>query len=239
MHRNAPRTAAPRRSKTVRNTLACAAVALPVLLVAGCSSDSDQGKKSDSASASASKSPTVAPAKFKKLPNSCDSLGKGTVKDLVAGTDDKSGKPVGSGDADDSNSCLWSGLDKYDYRQLTLSLKRFDSDPAIGAGDKRAADYAKQQLKEKTADKDNRELKDSKVSGVGDEASAVSYETKKEDTKGKSSEYRAERLTTRVANVVVTVDYEGAGFEDAKKPSADDVKKGAEKAAKEAVTQIK
>ncbi|MGY1437296.1 DUF3558 domain-containing protein [Streptomyces reniochalinae] len=237
MHRNAPRNA-PRRSKTVRNTLACAAVALPVLLVAGCSSDSDQGKESDSPSASASKSPTVKPAKFKKLPDSCKSLGKDAVKDLVPGTDDKSGKKVGSGDTDASNSCLWSGLDKYDYRQLTLSFKRFDSDPAIGAGDKRAADHAKQQVDEKTANKSNRDLKEFKVSGVGDEASAVAYETKKEDTKGKTSEYRAERLVTRVENVVVTVDYEGAGFEDAKKPDADEVKKKAEKAAKEAVKQI-
>ncbi|MGP3985763.1 DUF3558 domain-containing protein [Streptomyces sp. 3N207] len=238
MHRNAPRNA-PRRSKTVRNTLACAAVALPVLLVAGCSSDSDQDKGSDSPSASASKSPTVAPAKFKQLPDSCKSLGKKTVKDLVAGTKNASGKRVGSGDTNDSNSCLWSGLDKYDYRQLTLSLKRFDSDPAIGSGDKRAADYVKLQADEKTSNKDNRNIKESEVSGIGDQASSLGYETKKTDTKGKSEEYRAERLIARTANVVITVDYEGAGFEDAKKPSADAVKKKAEKAAKEAVTQIK
>ncbi|NSC23219.1 DUF3558 domain-containing protein [Streptomyces albus subsp. chlorinus] len=238
MHRNAPRNA-PRRSKTVRNTLACAAVALPVLLVAGCSSDSDQGKESDKPSASVSKSPTVAPAKFKRLPDSCKSIGKGTVKDVVPGTDDTGGKPVGSGDTDDSNSCLWSGLDKYDYRQLTLSLKRFDSDPAIGSGDKRAADYSKQQIAEKNGNKDNRDLKESQVPGLGDEATALAYETRKQDTKGKSEEYRAERLVTRVANVVVTVDYEGAGFEDAKKPDAGEVKKNAEKAAKEAVKSIK
>ncbi|MBQ0866664.1 DUF3558 domain-containing protein [Streptomyces smyrnaeus] len=237
MHRNAPRNA-PRRSKTVRNSLACAAVALPVLLVAGCS-DSDQDKEADSPSASASKSPTVAPAKFKELPDSCKSLGKKTVKDLVPGTDNASGKRVGTGDTNDSNSCLWSGLDKYDYRQLTLSFKRFDSDPAIGSGDKRAADYVKQQVEEKTGNKDNKKPKQKQVSGIGDDAVSVAYETKKKDAKDKSEEYRAERLIARTANVVITVDYEGAGFEDAKKPDADEVNKQAEKAAEEAVKQIK
>ncbi|MFI8854928.1 DUF3558 domain-containing protein [Streptomyces sp. 891-h] len=238
MHRNAPRNA-PRRSKTVRNSLACAAVALPVLLVAGCSSDSDKDKESDTPSASASKSPTVAPAKYKELPDSCKTLAKKAVKDLVPGTDNASGKRVGSGDTNDSNSCLWSGLDKYDYRQLTLSLKRFDSDPAIGSGDKRAAEYVKQQVEEKSGNKDNKDVKQSPVSGIGEEAVSVGYETKKKDAKGKSEEYRAERLIARTANVVITVDYEGAGFEDAKKPSAKDVSKQAAKAAEEAAKHIK
>jgi hypothetical protein len=238
MHRYAPRNAA-RRSKTVRNTLACAAVALPVLLVAGCSSDSDDQGKESEPSASASKSPTVAPAKFKELPDSCKSLGKKTVKDVVPGTDNVSGKRVGSGDTNESNSCLWSGLDKYDYRQLTLSLKRFDSEAAIGSGDKRAADYVEQQTEEKSGNKDNKGIKQAQVSGVGDDAMSITYETKKSGAKGKSEEYRGERLVARTANVVVTVDYEGAGFEDAKKPDADEVKKQAEKVAKEAVSQIK
>ncbi|MDF4254132.1 DUF3558 domain-containing protein [Streptomyces sp. WMMB303] len=222
----------------MRNAVACAAAALPVLLVVGCSSDSDKDNGSDTPSASASKSPTVAPAKHKKLPDSCKTFDKKAAKDLVPGTEDASGKRVGSGDADDSNSCLWSGLDKYDYSQLTLSFKRFDSDPAIGSGDKRAADYLKQQVEEKTGSKDNKDLKKSDTSGIGDQAVSVVYETEKKDAKGKSADYRAERLVTRTANVVITVDYEGAGFEDAKKPDADEVKKRAEKAAKAAVEHI-
>ncbi|WP_326688729.1 MULTISPECIES: DUF3558 domain-containing protein [unclassified Streptomyces] len=239
MHRNAPRNA-PRRSKTVRNSLACAAVALPVLLVAGCSSDSDQGKESDSPSASASKSaPKAAPAKFKTLPDSCKSLSKGTVKDVVPKTGNTSGKRVGSGDTNESNSCLWSGLNKYDYRQLTVSLKRFDSDASLGSGDKRAGEYVKQQAGEVVNNKDNKKPKNSAVSGVGQQGAAVSYETEKKDSKGKAEDYRAERLVARSANAVVTVDYEGAGFEDGKKPSAEDLKKKAVKAAKEALTHLK
>ncbi|WP_344567959.1 DUF3558 domain-containing protein [Streptomyces axinellae] len=238
MHRNAPRNA-PRRSKTVRNSLACAAVALPVLLVAGCSSDSDQGAESDSPSSSASKSPSAAPVKYKTLPDSCESLSKKTVKDVVPKTSNASGKRVGSGDTNDSNSCLWSGLNKYDYRQLTVSLKRFNSDSSLGSGDRRSGEYVKQQASEITNNKENKKPKNSSASGIGQEATAVSYETEKKDSKGKSEDYRAERLVARSANVVVTVDYEGAGFEDGKKPSADDLKKKAAKAAKEALTHLK
>ncbi|MDJ1133834.1 DUF3558 family protein [Streptomyces iconiensis] len=239
MHRNAPRNA-PRRAKTVRNSLACAAVALPVLLVAGCSSDSDGGKEADSPPASSSKpTPTAAPAKFKSLPDSCKSLGKGTVKDLVPKSDNEAGKRVGSGDTSDSNSCLWSGLDKYDYRQLTVSLKRFDSDTSLGSGDKRAAKYMEQQADEISGSKDNKNTKETKVAGVGNQGTAIAYEAKKKDAKGKAEDFRAERLVVRSANAVVTVDYEGTGFEGSKLPSANDLKKKAEKAAKETLTHLK
>ncbi|MFG3251984.1 DUF3558 domain-containing protein [Streptomyces sp. NPDC048172] len=233
MHRNVPRIA---------RTLACAAVALPVLLVAGCSSDSDNGgKDSDSPSDSASKSKPakVAPAKFKELPDSCKSIGKGTVKDLVPKSDNEAGKRVGSGDTNDSTSCLWSGLDKYDYRQLTISLKRFDSEASLGTGDKRAGQFLDERVGETTGNKDNKKAKDSHVADVGEQATSVSYETKKKDSKGKSEDFTGERLVARTANVVVTVDYEGAGFEDAKQPKPEDLKKKAEKAAKEAITNIK
>lgn len=239
MHRNAPRNTT-RRAKTVRNTLACAAVALPVLLVTGCSSDSDKGKEADSPSSSSSKAaPSAMPAKFKTLPDSCKSLAKGTVKDLVPKSDNSSGKRVGSGDSNDANSCLWSGLDKYDYRQLTLSLKRFESDTSLGTGDKRAGTYLKQQTDEISGNKDNKKAKETDLRGVGSEATSLAYEAKKKDAKGKAEDFRAERLVARSANVVVTVDYEGTGFEGSKLPSADDLKKQAEKAAKEAISHLK
>ncbi|GAA2076768.1 hypothetical protein GCM10009801_32510 [Streptomyces albiaxialis] len=231
MHRNAPRIA---------RTLACAAVALPVLLVAGCSSDSDNGgEDAPSASASKSKPAKVAPAKFKELPDSCKSIGKGTVKDLVPKSDNEAGKRVGSGDANDSTSCLWSGLDKYDYRQLTISLKRFDSEASLGTGDKRAGRFLDERVGETMDNKDNKKTKQADVAGAGDQATSVSYETKKKDSKGKSEDFTGERFVARTANVVVTVDYEGAGFEDGKTPKAEDLKKKAEKAAKEAITNIK
>lgn len=239
MHRNAPRNS-PRRAKTVRNTLACAAVALPVLLVAGCSSDSDSGKEADSSASSSSEAaPSAVPAKFKSLPDSCKSLSKDTVKDLVPKSSDSSGKRVGSGNTNDSNSCLWSGLDKYDYRQLTVSLKRFESDTSLGSGDKRAGKYLKQQAEEVSGNKDNKKAMESNVGGVGSQATAITYEAKKKDSKGKAEDFRAERLVARSANAVITVDYEGTGFEGGKLPSSDELKKKAEKAAKEALSHLK
>ncbi|NGO73688.1 DUF3558 domain-containing protein [Streptomyces boncukensis] len=232
MHRNAPRTV---------RLLACAAVALPVLLAAGCSSDSgDGGKDSDSTSPSASKgAPTkAAPARFKKLPDSCKSVAKGTIKDLVPKTDNASGKRVGSGDTNDSNSCLWSGLDKYDYRQLTVSLKRFDSDTSLGSGDKRAQQYLDQQAGETLSDKDNKKTKQDSVDDVGEQATGISYEVRKKDSKGKAEDFTGERLVGRTANAVVTVDYEGAGFEDGKTPKLGDLKKKARKAANEVISHI-
>lgn len=233
MHRQSPRNA-PR----VARTLACAAVALPVLLVAGCSSDSGGGEEAASPSASKSASPSAAPVKFKTLPDSCKALSKGTVKDLVPGTDNQSGKRIGTGDATDSGTCLFSGLDKYDYRQLTVSLKRFDSDTTRGSGDAQAKAFLKQQTEEVKSDKSNKGVKSSAVSGIGDEGTLLSYDAKKKDNKGNSEDYHEEYVLARSANVIVSVDYEGAGFEDAKTPSAGDLKKGAEKAAKEAVKSL-
>ncbi|MBR7672087.1 DUF3558 domain-containing protein [Streptomyces daliensis] len=234
MHRKSPRSA-PRLART----LACAAVALPVLLVAGCSSDSDSGEESASPSASKSEAPSAAPAKYKELPDACKTLSKDTVKELTPKTDNEAGKRIGTGDTSDSGSCLWSGLDKYDYRQLTVSMKRFDSDTARGTGNKLAEGHMQQQIDEVKENKDNKGVKSANVDGVGDAATSLTYELKKKDDKGKSEEFREERLVARTANVVVVVDYEGAGFEDGKTPSADDLKKKAEKAAKEVIKSIK
>ncbi|MGW8380995.1 DUF3558 domain-containing protein [Streptomyces sp. ODS28] len=215
-------------------------MAVPVLLVAGCSSDSGKGGEETSApSASKSASPSPEPVKFKELPDSCRTLSKGTVKELVPGTGNPGGKRIGTGDTADSGTCLWSGLKKYDYRQLTVSLKRFDSDTSRGSGDKQAKDFYQQQMSEVQDNKDNTGLKQSKLSGVGEQATTLSYDAKKKDKKGSSEKYHEEYVLARNANVVLSVDYEGAGFEDGKTPSSADLKKGAEKAAKEAMKQVK
>ena len=236
MPRNAQRTS-QRNAPRLARTLVCAAVALPGLLLAGCSSDSG-GESSDAPAAGKSTAASAAPVKYKELPDACKILSKGTVKDLTPKSDNASGKRIGSGNTRDSGSCLWSGLDKFDYRQLTVSLKRFDSDTARGSGDKLAGAYMAQQSDDAKSDKDSKGLKTATVSGLGDEATSVSYTVKKKD-KDKSQEFREERLVVRSANVVVSVDYAGAGFEDAKTPSADDLKKKAEKAAREAVAGLK
>ena len=240
MHRNAPRLAR-QRSNASWHKLACAAVAIPVLLVAGCSSDSDGGdddKSSPSSSAPDSES-SPSPAKFKELPDACKGLAKGTVSDLVPGTDDAAGERLGSGDTQDSSNCFWWGLKKYDYRQLTVAMKRFDSDSSLGSGDEQAEKYMKQQVSDIKDKKGNKEVKDKKASGVGEAATVIDYKVDKKGKKGKSQEFRAERLVARNANAVVIVDYEGTGYEGGDLPSAGDLNKGAQKAAKESLSKLK
>jgi hypothetical protein len=229
MHRNTMRTAV--------RTLACAAV--PMLLAAGCSSDSggdDSAKPSPSAS-TASPTPSPAPVRFTTLPDPCKTLSKGTIGDVVPEAE-KDGKNLGSKDADGYGTCLWSGLDDYQYRALTVSLKRFDSDLTLGSGDERAAEYAGQQVAAVSQDEENKKVKDAPLDGVGDQATSIAFETEKKDGK-KTEEYREQRVVAITGNVVVTVDYEGAGFETGRTPSAGDIREGAEKAAKEAVKAVK
>lgn len=219
-----------------------AGAAAPVLLVAGCSFGSDSGGSdgdpSPAAESSSEAAPSPEPVKFSKLPDACKTISKDTVEEVVPKAKSKSGKNLGSKDVDSYGSCLWNGLDDYDYRALTVSLRRFDSDTSIGSGDKRATEYAKQQLAKISEDKAHKGVKESAVKGVGDTATALSYEVEKKE--GKSSEdYREQRLVVRTGNVVLTVDYSGAGFEDAKTPKAADIRKGAEKVAKEAVKSVK
>lgn len=229
MHRNDPRLV---------RMIACAAVAVPVLLVAGCSSGSDDdGGKDDSASPSAKPSPTVAPAKFKALPDPCKTLSKGIVKDAVPGAERSKGKNLTSTDTQSYGSCLWSGghgKNDANYRSLTVSLKRYDSDPATGSGDKQAKDFLQKEVSAVASDKDNKSPTDEEVPGLGQEAVSVGYEITKKD-----QDYRVNRTFARNYNVVVTVDYEGTGFEGAKPPSADDLRKNAAKVAKEALTAVK
>ncbi|OEU85122.1 hypothetical protein DB35_01030 [Streptomyces abyssalis] len=237
MPRNAQRTP-QRRSPRLARTLACAAVALPALLVAGCSSDSGGENGGSASSEQGDSAPSAAPVKFKELPDACKTLSKDTVKELTPKTENASGKRIGSGNTQDSGSCLWSGLDKFDYRQLTVSLKRFESDSSRGSGDKLAGAFLKQQADALQAEKSNKGLKSSPVSGIGDKATALSYEVEKKDG-DKSENFREHRLVVQTANVVVTVDYAGAGFESGKTPGADELKKNADKAAKEAVASLK
>ena len=71
------------------------------------------------------------------------------------------------------------------------------------------------------------------VPGTGDEATAVRYDLKK-----KEGTFKQQTIVARVENVVVTLDYNGAGLAGDKSPSGDDLAKDAKKAAKEAVGAV-
>jgi hypothetical protein len=217
-----------------------------MLIAAGCSSDSGSsdsgsggGDKAAGAgatvSASASAAPTVQAAAYKSLPEACGVLSKKTLKSLVP--EAKSGKK-GTSEAGTRGSCSWSSLDNNgvkgsQFRWLNVSLLRFESDTSRGTGEAQAQKYYEQQIQDAQSVAGAKNAKSQAVSGTGDAATLVRYDLKK-----KEGAFRQQTVVTRVENVVVTVDYNGAGLAGDKAPSADSLAKLAEKAATEAVAAV-
>ncbi len=228
----------------LHRVLVGAAVVPVMLIAAGCSSDSgsDDGagdsSKSPSASApaSASPSPTVQAAVYESLPQPCKVLSKKTLEDLVP--ESKSGKAGTSDDTSTRGACSWSSLDNNgvkgsQFRWLNTSLLRFDSNVTRGSGDQLAREYYETQVQDARSVSGAKNTKSEPVAGVGDEATAVRYDLKK-----KEGSFKQVTVVARVENVVVTIDYNGAGFAGDKAPSADTLNKQAQKAAKEAVAAV-
>ncbi|MEU2224160.1 DUF3558 family protein [Streptomyces sp. NPDC018347] len=236
------------RAQRLRRVLVCAAAVPAVLITAACSSDSgDAGPKSGDAKStrsaggstrpSASASPTVRAAVYGKLPDACAVLPKKTLTDLVP-KGVKSAKKGSSDDPSSRASCSWNSLDNNgvkgsQFRWLNVSLLRFDSDTTRGAGDEQAHTYFTQQVKDAQAVDGAKGTKVVPLSGTGSEATAVRYDLKK-----KEGLFRQQTFVVRTENVVVTLDYNGAGLAGEKTPDADDLTKAAEKAVKEAVSSV-
>ncbi|MFF2198893.1 DUF3558 domain-containing protein [Streptomyces sp. NPDC058145] len=236
------------RAKRLRRALVCAAAVPAVLITAACSSDSgdstDKGGESarptagsGSATPSASVSPTVRPAAYHKLPESCAALSKKTLTDLVP-KGAKSGKEGSSDDTATRSSCSWNSLDNNgvkgsQFRWLNVSMLRFDSDTNRGSGDKQAHAYLTQQVEDAKSVSGAKNTRTEPVAGTGAEATLVGYDLKK-----KEGTFKQQTVVARVENVVVTLDYNGAGLAGEKTPSADDLAKDAQKAAKEAIASI-
>ncbi|MFD7701950.1 DUF3558 family protein [Streptomyces caelestis] len=233
----------PERAKRLTRVLVCAAAVPVVLVAAGCSSDSgsDDGEgkgaaASASASQSASPSPTVRAAAYKKLPEACSVLSEKTLDDLAPKA--KAGKEGSSDDVSTRGSCSWSSLDNNgvkgsQFRWLNVSLLRFDSDTTRGPGDELAREYYGKQVRDAQSAEGAKNTKSEPVTGAGDEATAVRYDLKK-----KEGAFKQQTVVARVENVVVTVDYNGAGLAGDRTPDADDLMKDAQKAAKEAVASV-
>ncbi|RII22118.1 hypothetical protein DSC45_00125 [Streptomyces sp. YIM 130001] len=237
MHRLTPRLA--------RTLAACAAVPV-ILAAAGCSSDSGDGDKSDAGSKSSAspgggdkdKPAAVQKAAFDTLPEPCKVLEKKTIEDLVPEAEDKSGKSAKSADTTTRGSCSWNGLDSKgvkgsQFRWLNVSLMRYDSNATLGSGEKLAGQQFTKRVDEAKGIDGAKDVKTEPLSGVGDQATLVSYEQKK-----KEGSFKNQRVVTRVENAVVVIDYNGAGLAGAKAPSAGDLAKDIEGAAKEAVKAV-
>ncbi|MFF4062497.1 DUF3558 domain-containing protein [Streptomyces sp. NPDC001668] len=249
MQRRAERDQGAQPAKRLHRILVCAAAVPVMLIAAGCSSDSGSGSGSggsDSAaqgadggatvSASASAAPTVQAAAYKSLPESCGVLSSKTLKSLVPEAP-KSGKK-GTSEAGTRGSCSWSSLDNNgvkgsQFRWLNVSLLRFESDTSRGTGEAQAQKYYEQQIQDAQSVAGAKNSKSQPVSGTGDAATLVRYDLKK-----KEGAFKQQTVVARVENVVVTVDYNGAGLAGDKAPSADSLTELAEQAAKEAVTSV-
>ncbi|MFJ4711408.1 DUF3558 family protein [Streptomyces sp. NPDC088785] len=238
-----------RPTKRLTRILACATAVPVALVVAGCSSDSgsDDAGATDKASAGSKASASTAEgtakkvraATYKTLPQACDAVSKKTLDDLVPHGKSKSGA---SDDESTRAGCSWASLDSNgvkgsQYRWLTVSMLRFDSDVNRGSGDDLASAYYAKQVKDAQTAEGAKKVKTSEVSGTGDEATLVrsdnTYKVKKKDVTSKQ-----QTVVSRLDNVVVTVDYNGSGLAGEKTPDADALAKDAEKAAKETVASV-
>lgn len=223
------RRTAPRLARI----LACAAV--PVMLVAaGCSSGSESKKTSSTPSASASApsaktsgTPSVSAVKYAKLPDACKSLSGKTIDQLVPKAKNKGGEPFVDG-------CSWNGLNDYQFRFLNITFNNLSADPNQGSGDKRAQEFADDQVQKVSKEDGAKNAKIQKAGGVGDSASTVSTVTKNKD----GDEFQNESVVARTGNVVITLKFSGTGYEGAKAPDASDMMKNAKNAAKEAVAAV-
>ncbi|GAA3187053.1 MULTISPECIES: DUF3558 family protein [Streptomyces] len=228
-----------RSSKRLASILACAAV--PVMLVAGCSESGskDAADASDSAapaSSAAKPSPSLAPAKYAKLPDPCTVFANGTLKQLLPKPKNDAGEKGKTSDPNASATCSWyssksEGVDGSQFRWLDVSFKRYDSEAAVNAtGEKRAEQFYAKQVDLAKATKDATKVKSGAVDGVGDAATWVTY-----NLKSKGNDYRNQTVVVRADNIVVTLNYNGAGLAGGDTPDSSDLLKDAEKAVKEAV----
>ncbi|MBY8878196.1 DUF3558 domain-containing protein [Actinacidiphila acidipaludis] len=228
-----------RTAPRLAGLLVCAAV--PALLVSGCSSGSGSGSDSagtspsgsaGSSGASGTTSPTVAPGKYRTLPSACAALTKSTVSALVPKAKSTGGSAAKSSAAQSRGGCSWTGngSDGYQYRWLSVTLQRFDSDPQLGTGDDQAKKRYSDQVSTLGAVKG---FTEAPAAGVGDQATSVAGQATVAHILSQN-----DTVVARTGNVVVIVEYNGAGLEGKKNPGASTVNSGALRAVKEAVAAV-
>ncbi len=223
-----------------------AAVVPMMLLAVGCSSGSD----SDSASADDAPSevaesalndtstPEVVEAAYAVLPNACEVFSQKTLKSLVP-EGAKSGKAINTAEANVTGDCRWTslddnGVDGSQYRWLSVSLHLLESNAANGPGEDRAHTAFESKVTAAQAVDGAKKVKSEPVTGTGDEATAVSYDLEKKD----EGTFKQQTIVVRTENVVITLDYNGAGLAGEKAPDAAALLKSAKSAAKEVVEAV-
>jgi hypothetical protein len=228
-----------------RTRVLVGAAVVPVMLLAvGCSSDSgsdsasgDETPAGADRSASQSPTPEVVAAKYASLPDACEVFSDKTLKSVVP-KGVKSGKAINKAEENVTGDCRWisldnNGVDGSQYRWLSVSLHLLASDEANGPGEDRAAKAFESKVTAAKAVDGAKNVKTEPLTGTGDQATVVKYELKKD-----GDAFKQQTIVVRTANVVVTLDYNGAGLAGDKTPDAAGLLKSAKSAAEEAVKAI-
>ncbi|MBD9703120.1 hypothetical protein IHE56_13675 [Streptomyces sp. ID01-12c] len=240
-----PVTRVGRRGRPGRARVLAGAAVVPVLLLAvGCSSDSGSDSASgDETPAGAEQSvkesatPEIVAAKYATLPDACEVFPDKTLKSLVP-EGVKSGKAINKSEANVTGDCRWisldnNGVDGSQYRWLSVSLHLLASDAANGPGEDRAAKALESKVTAAKAVDGAKNVKTEPATGLGDQATVVKYDLKKDgDT------FKQQTIVVRTENVVITVDYNGAGLAGEKTPDAAALLKSAKSAAEDAIEAI-
>ncbi|WP_181797745.1 hypothetical protein, partial [Streptomyces sp. WELS2] len=163
------------------------------------------------AGTSAAPSATAAAPTYTTAPAPCSAVPAATLKSLVPGAA-PAGKEIPSTDTGRRRTCSWNALHGYDYRWLDVSFE-------IGESDQEAEKEYGQRLAEKSGG--------GAVPGLGSAAYSVVGLTTED-----KQQTREGVVLVRVANALVVVTYSGSDFETGKAPTADEINKGAIKAAK-------
>jgi len=226
------------RPRRLAGLIVCA-VAVPALLATACSSGSgggsgsgDSADKSGSAPAATDSAPAVAPAQYKNLPAACGTVTKATVGAIVPKAKHADGTQTKSTNVATRGGCSWTGngKDGYQYRWLAVTLQRYDSSAQLGS----AQDQAKKRYTDEVDTLGpGRHFGSKPVPGLGDQATLLTG--KWTDAKVTSQNGT---VVARAGNIVVIVDYQGAGMEGKKNPSARTVQSAAQRAAKDVVASV-
>ncbi|UUU31721.1 hypothetical protein JIX56_18410 [Streptomyces sp. CA-210063] len=238
-----PRVARTIRTRRPSRVLVGAAVVPVMLLAVGCSSESDSASDDDVPSEAVesaladSATPEVVEAAYASLPDACEVFSEKTLKSVVP-QGVKSGKAINAAEENVTGDCRWisldnNGVDGSQYRWLSVSLHLLASNAANGPGEDRAAKAYESKVTAAKAVDGAKNVKTEPVTGTGDQATAVLYDLKKDgDT------FKQQTIVVRTENVVITLDYNGAGLAGEKTPDAAALLKTATSAAKEAVEAV-
>lgn len=150
---------------------------------------------------------------------------------LVPKAKSTKGDAAKSSDTDSRGGCSWNGLNGYQYRWLDISLQRFDSVAGLGSADEQASKRYQEQVGE--AQSAAKGAQSAATTGVGDQATTVTAQVTQD-----KEQYAEVTVIARTGNAVIVLDYNGAGFQNAKTPKSSDLQKDAVSAAKEVVASV-